>query len=163
MWPDDSRRLDRDKEALKAAAIGELRGRTTWVRPPCCNRRRKPADTVLKVPGEGWLCDVCRRQIERDPSTEWTRAKIMRALGAPPEEVRVQRVKELTREKLREIKRSDPKSAIGREWRDADRLINRDAVARRIERDLRSKSGGYPPGTELPPHARTELNVRGGP
>jgi len=160
MWPDDSRRLDRDEEALRAAAIGELRGRTTWVRPPCCGRRKKPADTVLNVPGEGWLCDVCRRQIERDPDTEWTRPKLMRALGAPPEEVRGERVKELTREKLREIKRSDPESAIGREWRDANGLINRNAVARRIERDVRSKSGGYPPGTELPSHVSPGLDTR---
>ena len=81
------------------------------VEAPCCGRECG-ADMVVDsrgVPGVGrnWLCDACRAELLRDPSNEWTKPRLFRAMGAPAAVVRKERVRELVEERRREATERD--------------------------------------------------------
>lgn len=94
---------------------------TTLVIAPCCGRHT-PADTVVSLEGLvteirggncrpkadlDWGCDGCRNLLIADQSNGWTWSKLYRALGAPPEVIRHERAKELTREAERKSNTDD--------------------------------------------------------
>lgn len=69
---------------------------------PCCGKERA-ADMIVdarSIPGidADWLCDGCRGNLLRGPN-DWTRPKLFRAMGAPAEVVRTERVRELVGER----------------------------------------------------------------
>lgn len=144
-WPE--RKLSGEPEAVAEHAVRDVGDvdETTVVLAPCCHQREVPADMVVWVPGEGYRCDACRRRLERDPSTEWTRPKLMRAMGAPASEVRAERAKEIARERIHEV------SGRGE-------TIVRAEIHRQAREEL--PEDGMPPGTDLPEHARQALNNR---
>lgn len=145
-WP--NRKLSDDSDKVAAMSVHGLSADqvrpTTQVVAPCCGQRQCAADMVVYVPGEGLKCDACRRKLERDPSTEWTRPKLMRAMGAPAEEVQAERAKEVARQRIREAHRAD------------DTPIQRQQIHQQAQSELRG--GGMPQGAELPEQARRELN-----
>lgn len=101
---------------------------------PCCGRK-VAADMIALVPGEGWLCDGCRASLRRDPDTDWTKAKIMRAIGAPPRAVRKAYIRQKLRERVTDRKRNGES-------------VNRKAIADQLDNEI--ATDGYPPDTEPP-------------
>lgn len=124
-WPptlwDDIAALDTDPEAqaILVDSVAVFPGGAP-IRPsmsvwaPCCGRKTS-ADAVFDVralPGTSirpggvrplqdveWLCGAaCYGRLVRDPANGWTMAKLARAWGAPVEDVRALRAKEMLEE-----------------------------------------------------------------
>lgn len=147
-WPEQKLSDDEDLVREHLADGHEYVGGTSSVEAPCCGRRCA-ADMVCDVPGEGWSCDACRARLRRDDSTPWTKPRLMRAMGAPPEEVRLEEVKRLARrafveQKLREAAKSrDPEAG-------EEVPVSRREFVEAVDEGLPPASEGYPPGTEPP-------------
>lgn len=131
----------RDLDPSETISESDVRPSMT-VRAPCCGRWCG-ADMVVDCRGiagigREWLCDACRgRFLARD--ARWTKPKLMRAMGAPPEAVRVERARELAREILRENQRTADTAE--------ERLSSRDALERAR---ARMSDSGMPDGTDPP-------------
>lgn len=141
--PSPGERLADDPERLRESIVNPQGLRdpedpppTATVESPCCGRR-VAGDMVLYIPGEGWLCDGCRSHLRRDDSTPWTKAKLMRVIGADPATVRKEHVKERARERWNEAMKPDEP-------------INRREILDAVEAEVPPASEGYPPGTDPP-------------
>lgn len=148
-WPE--RKLSDDPDRLRDAVANpqglrdpEAPPPTSTVEAPCCGAKTA-GDMVAHVPNEGWLCDACRARLRRDDSNDWTKPKLMRAMGAPPSAVRLEKAKLIARERYIAEKRRGGREAP----------VNRRQIAETVKAEL--PEGEYPPGTEPPEHARRAM------
>jgi hypothetical protein len=93
-----------------------LAGHVQFVHAPCCGRFTA-ADTILDVravPGtivagggvrplanHDWLCCGCQDRMIHDVRNAWTRSMLLSACGAPPNDVREHRARELAEDAAR--------------------------------------------------------------
>lgn len=131
----------RDLDPSETISESDVRPSMT-VRAPCCGRvcAADMVTDVRDVPGidRDWMCDGCEWSFLREENG-WSKSRYVRAIGAPPEDVRVHWVRERVL--------SSKRRAV--ELRDNEPFAPEEARQRAI-RHL-PPEGEYPPGTEPPP------------